>query len=46
MKTKRITFRLTEDQETEVRAYCDGCGITPTALIRSLIQLFLLTKQR
>ena len=45
MKSKRITFRLSEDQEVLIKEYCNDCGITPTAFIRSLIQLFLLTKR-
>ena len=45
MKTKRITFRLTETEEEAVRNYCSICGLSQADLIRSLIRLFLLTRR-
>ena len=45
MKAKRITFRLTDEEDELVRNYCRSCELTPTQFLRSLIQLFVLTTQ-
>jgi len=44
-KCKRITFRLTENEEEIIKAYCTSSGLTQAAFLRKLIQLFLLTYQ-
>jgi len=44
-KTKRITFRITENEERMVKAYCDVCNVSQAVFLRKLIQLFMLTYQ-
>lgn len=44
-KTKRITFRITEQEEQMVKAYCEGCNVSQAFFLRKLIQLFMLTYQ-
>jgi hypothetical protein len=44
-KTKRITFRITEEEEKMVKAYCEACDVSQAVFLRKLIQLFMLTYQ-
>jgi hypothetical protein len=45
MKTKKITFRITEEEHKAIEYYCVGSCISKTVFMRKLIQLFMLTYQ-
>ena len=44
-KNKRITFRITENEEQMIKAYCKCSGLSQAVFLRKLIQLFMLTYQ-